>query len=111
MIGLFLNIFSLKCISYIIQKQFENKKGVTHYMSYADQIFIQNCKDILSRGVWDKDLPVRPRWNDGTPAHTIKLFGVVNRYDLRKEFPVMTLRRTAFKGCIDELLWIWQTGF
>ena len=54
-------------------------------MSYADQVFIQNCKDILAKGVWDTDRPVRPRWEDGTPAHTIKLFGVVNRYDLRRE--------------------------
>ena len=53
-------------------------------MSYADQVFIQNCQDILSRGVWDTDREVRPRWEDGTPAHTIKLFGVVNRYDLRR---------------------------
>ena len=77
-------------------------------MSYADQVFIQNCKDILSKGVWDTDRPVRPRWEDGTPAHTIKLFGVVNRYDLREEFPIMTLRRTYYRSCIDELLWIWQ---
>ena len=54
-------------------------------MSYADQVFIQNCKDILSKGVWDTGRPVRPKWEDGTPAHTIKLFGVVNRYDLKKE--------------------------
>ena len=55
-------------------------------MSYADQVFIQNCKDILSRGVWDTDRTVRPRWEAGTPAHTLKLIGIVNRYDLRKEF-------------------------
>ena len=77
-------------------------------MSYADQVFIQNCKDILSKGVWDTGREVRPRWEDGAPAHTVKTFGVVNRYDLRKEFPIMTLRRTAFKSCVDELLWIWQ---
>ena len=77
-------------------------------MSYADQVYIQNCREILSRGVRDDDLPVRPRWEDGTPAHTVKLFGVVNRYDLRKEFPLMTLRRTYFKSAVDELLWIWQ---
>ena len=52
-------------------------------MSYADQVFIENCRAILSRGVWDTDREVRPRWEDGTPAHTVKLFGVVNRYDLR----------------------------
>ncbi len=77
-------------------------------MSYADQVFIQNCKDILSQGVWDTDLPVRPRWEDGTPAHTVKLFGVVNRYDLRKEFPILTVRKQFLKSAIDELLWIWQ---
>ena len=77
-------------------------------MSYADQVFIQNCKDILSQGDWDTDLPVRPRWEDGTPAHTVKLFGVVNRYDLRKEFPILTVRKQFLKSAIDELLWIWQ---
>ena len=77
-------------------------------MSYADQVFISVCRDILENGVWDTDYEVRPRWEDGTPAHTIKKFGVVNRYDLRKEFPIMTLRRTYFKSCVDELLWIWQ---
>ena len=66
-------------------------------MSYADQLFIQNCKDILENGVWDTDYEIRPVWEDGTPAHTIKRFGIVNRYDLTKEFPVITLRRTAFK--------------
>ena len=77
-------------------------------MSYADQVFINVCRDILDNGFWDTDLTVRPHWEDGTPAHTVKKFGVVNRYDLRKEFPIMTLRRTYFKSCVDELLWIWQ---
>ena len=77
-------------------------------MSYADQVFIENCRDILSNGFSDKDLEVRPRWEDGTPAHTIKKFGVINRYDLSKEFPIMTLRRTYLKSAVDELLWIWQ---
>ncbi len=77
-------------------------------MSYADEIFIKNCKDILENGVWDKDMEVRPHWDDGTPAHTISKFGIVNRYDLSKEFPVMTLRRTYWKSALDELLWIWQ---
>ena len=77
-------------------------------MSYADQVFIQNCKDILSRGVWDTDREVRPRWEDGSPAHTVKLFGVVNRYDLRKEFPILTVRKQFIKSAVDELLWIWQ---
>ena len=77
-------------------------------MSYADEIFITTCKDILENGFWDSDLEVRPRWEDGTPAHTVKKFGVVNRYDLSKEFPAVTIRRTAFKSAIDEMLWIWQ---
>lgn len=77
-------------------------------MSIADQIFIKTCRDILDNGVSDANLPVRPVWEDGTPAHTIKKFCVVNRYDLSKEFPIITLRRTAFKSAIDELLWIWQ---
>ena len=77
-------------------------------MSRADEIFLQNCRDILDRGVWDTDLAVRPRWQDGTPAHTVKLFGVVNRYDLREEFPILTVRKQYLKSAIDELLWIWQ---
>lgn len=77
-------------------------------MSKADFLFLENCKNILQNGVWDTDRPVRPHWEDGTPAHTVKLFGVVNRYDLQEEFPIMTLRRTYFKSAIDELLWIWQ---
>ena len=77
-------------------------------MSYADEIFKQNCRDILRNGVWDTDLNVRPHWEDGAPAHTVKKFGIVNRYDLQEEFPILTIRRTYFKTCIDELLWIWQ---
>ena len=77
-------------------------------MSRADEIFIQTCKDILSKGTWDTDLQVRPRWEDGAPAHTIKLFGVVNRYDLREEFPMLTLRKQYLRSAVDELLWIWQ---
>ncbi|MCQ2409506.1 MAG: thymidylate synthase [Clostridia bacterium] len=77
-------------------------------MSIADQIFIDTCNDILNNGISDKDLDVRPKWLDGTPAHTTKKFCIVNRYDLSKEFPIITLRRTAFKSAIDEILWIWQ---
>ena len=77
-------------------------------MSRADEIFRQNCRDILEHGVWDTDREVRPHWEDGTPAHTVKKFGVVNRYNLAEEFPILTLRRTYWKTCIDELLWIWQ---
>ena len=77
-------------------------------MSRADQLFIENCRDILAHGVWDTDQSVRPRWEDGTPAHTVKKFGIVNRYDLREEFPIQTIRRMAFKSALDELLWIWQ---
>ena len=77
-------------------------------MSLADQLFIDNCKQILSQGTWDTDQAVRPRWEDGSPAHTIKCFGLVNRYDLKKEFPIQTIRRMYFKSAVDELLWIWQ---
>lgn len=77
-------------------------------MSMADQIFINMCKDILKNGTSTEGEKVRPRWPDGTPAYTIKKFGVVNRYDLSKEFPVLTLRRTALKSATDEILWIWQ---
>ena len=77
-------------------------------MSKADLIFINNCKDILANGVWDTDMEVRPRWEDGTPAHTIKKFGLVNRYNLKEEFPILTLRKTYWKSALDELLWIWQ---
>ncbi len=77
-------------------------------MSLADKIFIDMCKDILENGVSTEGEKVRPKWEDGSSAYTIKKFGVVNRYDLSKEFPAITLRRTAIKSCIDELLWIWQ---
>jgi len=77
-------------------------------MSLADKIFIETCRNILDNGTWDTDLPVRPKWLDGTPAHTVKKFCIVNRYDLSKEFPIISLRRTAFKSAIDEILWIWQ---
>ncbi|MBQ5956866.1 MAG: thymidylate synthase [Clostridia bacterium] len=77
-------------------------------MSLADKIFLDNCRQILDKGVWDTDFDVRPRWDDGTPAHTIKLFGVVNRYDLREEFPIQTIRKINFKAALDEILWIWQ---
>ena len=77
-------------------------------MSRADEIFAQNMQDIMENGFWDTDLNVRPHWEDGTPAHTVKKFGIVNRYNLQEEFPILTMRRTAFKSCVDELLWIWQ---
>ena len=77
-------------------------------MSQADLIFINNCKQILENGVSDEGQNVRPRWDDGSPAHTIRTFGIINRYDLSKEFPAMTLRRLAFKTCIDDILWVWQ---
>ena len=71
-------------------------------MSYADDVFIKMCQDILENGTSTEGEKVRPVWEDGTPAYTIKKFGVVNRYDLRKEFPAMTLRRTALKSAMDE---------
>ena len=77
-------------------------------MSLADKVFIDTCNEIIDNVFWDTELPVRPKWLDGTPAHTVKKFCIVNRYDLTKEFPIITLRRTAFKSAIDEILWIWQ---
>ena len=77
-------------------------------MSYADQVFIDMCRDIIDNGVSTEGEKVRPKWEDGTSAYTIKKFCVVNRYDLSKEFPALTLRRTGIKSCVDELLWIWQ---
>lgn len=77
-------------------------------MSYADELFINMCTDILENGFSTEGEKVRPKWEDGSYAYTIKKFGVVNRYDLSKEFPAMTLRKTAFKSAVDELLWIWQ---
>ena len=77
-------------------------------MSRADEIFVAMCRDILENGVSTEGEKVRPKWEDGTSAYTIKKFGVVNRYDLAKEFPALTLRRTAIKSCTNEMLWIWQ---
>ncbi len=77
-------------------------------MSYADEIFVKMCRDILDNGTSTEGEKVRPKWPDGTSAYTIKQFGVVNRYDLSKEFPALTLRKTAIKSAMDEILWIWQ---
>lgn len=77
-------------------------------MSLADKYFIENCRDIIEHGSWDTNREVRPRWEDGTPAHTVKKFCVVNRYNLQEEFPVMTLRRIYYRSAIEEILWIYQ---
>lgn len=77
-------------------------------MSIADEVFINNCKEIIEKGYSSENEKVRPHWEDGTPAHTIKRFGIVNRYDLSQEFPLLTLRYTNWKAAIDEILWIWQ---
>lgn len=77
-------------------------------MSYADKVFKETCRDILTNGTTTEGQKVRPKWEDGTPAYTIKKFGVVNRYDLRKEFPAITLRQIYLKSALDEILWIWQ---
>ncbi len=77
-------------------------------MSKADEIFIKMCRDIIDNGSSTEGEKVRPKWEDGASAYTIKQFGVVNRYNLAEEFPALTLRRTAIKSCVDELLWIWQ---
>lgn len=77
-------------------------------MSKADKIFVNMCQDILQNGTDTQGEKVRPHWEDGTPAYTIKKFGVVNRYNPAEEFPALTLRRTAIKSAMDEILWIWQ---
>ena len=77
-------------------------------MSQADKLFCAMCEDIIENGTTTEGQKVRPHWEDGTPAYTIKQFGVVNRYDLRREFPALTLRRTALKSAMDEVLWIYQ---
>ena len=78
-------------------------------MSYADQVFIDNIRHILGNGTSDEGMNVRPYWaDDHSPAHTVKAFGIVNRYDLSKEFPITTLRQTNFRAAVDEILWIWQ---
>ncbi len=77
-------------------------------MSRADKLFVNMCKDIIENGYSSEGQTVRAVWEDGTPAHTIKKFGVVNRYDLQEEFPALTLRPTAIKSAVDEMLWIWQ---
>lgn len=77
-------------------------------MSKADKIFKEMCRDIIENGTSTEGEKVRPKWEDGTPAYTIKKFGVCNRYDLSEEFPALTLRRTAIKSCTNEMLWIWQ---
>ena len=92
--------------NYFTRKLRNCQGGVT--MSIADELYRKTCLDILENGFSDEGLEVRPKWADGTPAHTIKKFGVVNRYNLKEEFPIMTLRRTYWKSALDELLWIWQ---
>lgn len=77
-------------------------------MSFADKVLKDNLRQILDEGVWDKGYEVRPRWQDGTPAYTKKCFALCNRYDLSKEFPIITLRKTHFENATDELFWIWQ---
>lgn len=77
-------------------------------MSKADVLFVNMCQEILDNGFSSEGQKVRPKWEDGTPAHTIKTFGVVNRYNLQEEFPALTLRPTAIKSAVEEMLWIWQ---
>lgn len=96
-----------ECIWNFIKRIMISIKG-EKTMSYADKVFIEMCQDILENGTSTEGEKVRPHWEDGTKAYTIKQFGVVNRYDLSKEFPALTLRKTYIKSAIDELLWIWQ---
>ena len=80
-------------------------------MSSCDEIFRRNCREILEHGHSDAHLKVRPRWEDGTPAHTIKRFGIINRYDLQQEFPLLTLRKLDYRAAIAEILWVWQKKY
>ncbi len=82
--------------------------GKSYNMSKADILFVNMCRDIIENGWSDEGQAVRPKWEDGVPAHTIKKFGVVNRYNPAEEFPMLTLRPTYLKSAIDEVLWIWQ---
>jgi len=77
-------------------------------MSKADRIFIDNCRQILEHGFSSEQEKVRPVWEDGSPAHTLKVFGLVNRYDLAEEFPILTIRPINLRAAVDEVLWIWQ---
>ena len=77
-------------------------------MAYADEVFKKNCLQILEEGCWDTNGQVRPHWEDGSSAHTVKSFAIVNRYNLSREFPILTLRNINFSGALDEILWIWQ---
>lgn len=77
-------------------------------MSRADDLFINNCNEIIDQGKIDKSINTRPKWKDGTPAYTIKKFGIVNRYNPAEEFPILTIRRTYLRSAVDEILWIWQ---
>jgi thymidylate synthase len=99
--------FNVETFFYIIFKLFPEAED-TIVMSVADEIFDKNINDILNSGFTTENEKVRPHWEDGTPAYTYKAFGVVNRYDLSKEFPMLTQRYINFKGAVDELLWIWQ---
>ena len=102
------NEFWLVAVNGVSSNIDRKEYGRMKYMSYADDVFIKMCEDIIENGTSTEGEKVRPVWEDGTPAYTIKKFGVVNRFDLRKEFPAMTLRRTALKSAMDEILWIWQ---
>ena len=99
---------ALRKLGYEIVLVNSNPATIMTDAEIADKVYIENCRDILENGFYDTDLDVRPRWDDGTPAHTVKKFCITNRYDLREEFPIMTLRKTGVKNCIDEILWIWQ---
>jgi len=91
-----------------IEEKFSENRCKGLAMSYADDIFKANCREILEKGCSDAGYPVRPRWEDGSPAYTLKRFALCNRYDLALEFPLMTLRRINYRAAVDEILWIWQ---
>ena len=79
-------------------------------MTEADKNFIDTCKEILNHGYSSEGTGVRTRWEDGKEANYISIVGVTNKYDVEKEFPMITLRNNTntVKRAIDEILWIWQ---
>ena len=79
-------------------------------MTQADENFIKTCEEIFKKGYSSEGTNVRTRWEDGTEANYYSIVGVQNKYDLEKEFPMITLRNNSktIKNAIDEILWIWQ---
>jgi thymidylate synthase len=76
-------------------------------MIKADKYYVNNLVNIMSEGSFDEN--PRPKWSDGIPAHSKFITQVFEEYDISKgEFPITTLRNTAIKTGIKEVLWIYQ---